>query len=47
MMSVAAGAALKSAGSPRDVTDADFSAVACNALRWAKHKVGGLSDRRH
>ena len=47
MMSVAAGAALKSAGSSTDVTDVDFSAVACNALRWAKHKVGGLSDRRH
>jgi hypothetical protein len=46
MMSVAAGAALESAESPADVTDANFSAVARDALGWAKHKSGGLCDRR-
>jgi hypothetical protein len=46
MMSVVAGAALKSAGTPADVTDANFSAVAIDALGWAKHKVDGICDRR-
>ena len=46
LMSVAAGAALKSAESAADVTDAKFSAVASDALGWAKQKAGGLCDRR-
>ena len=47
LMSVAAGVAVESAESPTDVSDANFSAVASDALDWAKHKVGGLHDRRH
>ncbi len=41
MLSVAASAALKTAGNSAAVTDAKFSAIACDALAWAKHKARG------
>lgn len=47
MMSVAASAALNAAGSSATITEATFSAVACDALAWAKDKVGSLHARRH
>ena len=33
--------------SPADVTEAHFSAIARDALAWAKHRAGGLGDRKH
>jgi hypothetical protein len=39
LMSVAADAALNASGSGADVTDADFSAAACDALTWAQSKT--------
>jgi hypothetical protein len=40
MMTVAAGAALAASQSPADVTDAHFSAIARDALAWAKRSLG-------
>jgi hypothetical protein len=47
MMTVVAGAALAASESPADVTEAHFSAIARDALAWAKHRAGGLGDRKH
>jgi hypothetical protein len=47
MMTVVAGAALAASESPADVTEAYFSAIARDALAWAKHRAGGLGDRKH
>jgi hypothetical protein len=47
MMTVAAGAAIEVCGSPSDVTDAHFSAVARDALAWVRQKAGDPDARAH
>jgi len=47
MMSVVAGAVLAAAESPAHVTDANFAAIARDALAWAKRRVDGAGERRH
>ena len=47
MMTVVAGAALAASESPADITAARFSAIACDALAWAKQRVNGFTDRKN
>jgi hypothetical protein len=46
LMTAAASAALAASRNPADLTEAEFTAIARDALAWAKRKLG-LGDRRH
>jgi hypothetical protein len=46
MMSVAAGAALEASQCAADVTEAHFSAIARDALAWAKQRLAGFGGHR-
>jgi hypothetical protein len=47
MMTVAAGAALAASGSPKDVTAERFSAVARDALAWAKQRIAAFEKHKN
>jgi hypothetical protein len=47
MMTVAAGAALAASDSPREVTTARFTAIARDALTWAKNRLDVFGERKN
>jgi hypothetical protein len=47
MMTVAAGAAIAASEKPAHITAARFSAIARDALAWAKHRVDDFEKRKN